>query len=437
MSDSANEALWERAKAVMPGGVNSPVRDFSGINIHLDDTEKAIFPPVIASGNDSHITDVDGNNYIDYACGFGTTILGHTHPAVVEAISQAASNGIFPGSNTPGEVELAELVTQTYPSVEKLRLVSSGTEATMSVIRLARGFTNRMDIVKFAGCNHGDTNELMAAGGGGFLTSGIPDSAGVLPQCVAHTHVLQYNNIEAIHYLFSHIGSKIACVIVEPIAANMGLVIPVDGFLQQLRSVTEKYGALLIFDEGITGFRHSFGGVQGKTKIRPDLTTFAKIIGGGLPLAAFGGRTDIMDKVSPPGPVFQGGNQAGNPIAIAAGLATLQVLRQSPEIYTQIFSQAISIQAGLLSAAQRKGIPIQVPLSGSMLSCFFSKTPIKNETDAQHTDHRLFARFYIQLLKSGVYLAPSPYSVMYISASLTSEDVSKTCDAIYAAFAGL
>ena len=437
MSDSANKALWERAKAVMPGGVNSPVRSFNEINLHLDDTEAPICPPHIVSGKGCRITDADGNEYIDYSCGFGPMILGHSHPKVVSAIAQAAANGMCFGANTPGEVELAELVTSAYPAIEKLRLVSSGTEAAMSAIRLARGFTDRMEIVKFSGCYHGHSNELLAASGAGFLTSGIPDSAGVLPQSVSHTHVLQYNNIEAIHYLFSHIGARIACVIVEPIATNMGLVIPVDGFLQQLRSVTEKYGALLIFDEGTTGFRHSFGGVQSRTKIKPDLTILGRIMGGGLPMAAFGGRADIMDLIVPDGPVFQSGNFSGDPVAIAAGLTTLKILEQSPEIYTHIFSQAISLQAGLLSAAQKKGIPIQVPLSSSIMSFFFSKNPVKNEQDAQHSDQRMFARVYKQLLKRGIYLAPSPFGVMYISSSITSEDVARTCDAISGAFADL
>lgn len=437
MKDSANEALWERAKSVMPGGVNSPVRAFGGINRHLEDAGKAIWPLNIVSGNGSRITDADGNTYIDYSCGFGPMILGHSHPKVVAAITQAAAGGLCFGTNTPGEVELAELVTSAYPSVEKMRLVSSGTEAAMSTIRLARAFTGRMEIVKFAGCYHGHANELLAAGGAGFLTSGIPDSAGVLTQAVAHTHVLQYNNIEAIHYLFSHIGAKIACVIVEPIATNMGLVIPVDGFLQQLSSVTEKYGALLIYDEGTTGFRHSFGGVQVRTKMKPDLTILGRIIGGGLSMAAFGGRADIMDLLAPDGPVFQAGNYAGDPVAVAAGLTTLKILQQSPEIYTHIFSQAISLQAALISAAQKKGIPIQVPLSGSLMSFFFTNNPVKNEIDAQHADQKLFAGFYAQLLKRGIYLSPSPLGVMYISSSLTSDDVGKTYDAVSAAFSSL
>ncbi|MEI8198780.1 MAG: glutamate-1-semialdehyde 2,1-aminomutase [Eubacteriales bacterium] len=437
MSDSANEALWERAKAVMPGGVNSPVRDFNGVNRQLENSDKPICPLTIVSGNGSHITDADGNTYVDYSCGFGSMILGHAHPEAAEAISRAALNGSCFGMNTPGEVELAELVTSAYPAVEKIRLVSSETEAAMSAVRLARGFTKRTDIVKFAGCYHGHPDELLVAGGAGFLTSGIPDSAGVLPQSVARTHVLQYNNIEAIHYLFSHLGTKIACVIVEPIAVNMGLVIPVDGFLQQLRSVSEKYGTLLVFDETTTGFRHTFGGVQGKTKLRPDLTIFGKILGGGLPLAAYGGRADIMNCVSPSGPVQQTGNFSGNPVSIAAGLATLTVLQKSPEIYTHVFSQAISLQAGLLSAAQKKGLAIQVPLSGSMLSLFFSKNTVKNETDAQHSDLHMFAKFYGLLLKRGIYLAPSPYETMYVSAALSSEDVSRTYDAISDAFMSL
>ena len=434
MSYSANEILWKRAKAVIPGGVTSPDRNFDGINLHLDDSEKNICPPFIVSGKGSRVTDADGKSYVDFVSGYGSMILGHAHPKVLAAITNAASKGTSFGSNTAGEVELAELVTSAYPSVEKIRLVTSETEAVMCAIRLARGFTNRMEIVKFAGCFHGQDNELLAAGGAGMLTSGIPDSAGVPVQSVAHTHVLQYSNIEALHYLFSHAGEKIACVIVEPIATSMGLIVPSDGFLQQVRSITEKYGALLIFDEGTTGFRHSFGGVQGKTRIKPDLTVFARIIGGGLPLAAYGGRADVMNYVIPDGPVFQSGNLSGDPVAVAAGLATLKILQQSPEIYTNVFSNAISLQACLLSAAQKKGLSIQVPLSGSMMSCFFSKNPVKNEQNALHADQKMFARFYMQLLRRGIYLTPSPSAVMFISSSLTSEDVAKTCDAIYSAF---
>jgi glutamate-1-semialdehyde 2,1-aminomutase len=437
MSNSANEVLWERAKAVIPGGVDSPDRNFSGINLNLDDSAKKICPPYIVSGKGSRITDASGKSYVDYVSGYGSMILGHAHPKVLAAITEAASKGSCFGSNTAGEVELAELVTSAYPSVEKLRLVTSETEAAICAIRLARGFTNRMEIVKFAGCYHGQDNELLAAGGAGMLTSGIPDSAGVPVQSVVHTHVLQYSNIEALHYLFSHTGEKIACVIVEPIATSMGLVVPADGFLQQVRSVTEKYGALLIFDEGATGFRHSFGGAQGKTKIKPDLTIFGRIIGGGIPMAAFGGRADIMDCSAPDGPVFQQDNLAGNSVAVAAGLETLKILQQSPEIYTHIFSQAISIQAVFLSAAQRKGIPVQVPLAGSMLSCFFSANPVKNEADAKHSDMRMFARLYEELLRKGVYISPTPNAVMYISSTLSSEDIGITYDAISAAFTNL
>ena len=437
MSYSANEILWKRAKAVIPGGVNSPDRNFDGINLHLDDSEKNICPPFIVSGKGSRVTDADGKSYVDFVSGYGSMILGHAHPKVLAAITNAASKGTSFGSNTAGEVELAELVTSAYPSVEKIRLVTSETEAVMCAIRLARGFTNRMEIVKFAGCFHGQDNELLAAGGAGMLTSGIPDSAGVPVQSVAHTHVLQYSNIEALHYLFSHAGEKIACVIVEPIATSMGLIVPSDGFLQQVRSITEKYGALLIFDEVTTGFRHSFGGVQGKTKIKPDLTVFGKIIGGGIPMAAFGGRSNIMDCSAPEGPVFQQDNLAGNSVAVAAGLETLKILQQSPEIYTHIFSQAISIQAVFLSAAQRKGIPIQVPLSGSMLSCYFNANPVKNEADMKHSDMQMFARLYGELLKKGVYISPNPNAVMYVSATLSTEDVGITYDAISAAFASL
>jgi len=435
MKQSANDALWARAQGVIPGGVNSPSRSLSEINFQLSDYARPLCPPYFVSGRGSKITDADGRTYIDYVCGFGSMILGHNHPAVTEAITEAAGRGYCFGGNTPVEVALAELVTSAYPSVEKIRLVSSGTEAVMCAVRLARAFTQRSEIVKFAGCNHGHSDSLLVAGGAGILSSGLPESTGVLPQTAAHTHVLPYNDIEALQYFFAHMGPKIACVIVEPVAAHMGLIIPADGFLQQLRILTEKNGALLIFDEVITGFRHSFGGVQGKTGLRPDLTVFGKIIGGGLPLAAFGGRSDIMKYLAPQGPVYQGGTLSGSPVAAAAGLAALTVLSGSPEIYTHIFSQAISLQAGFLSAAQKKGIPVQVPLSGSLLSCMFCKNPVKNESDAQKTDRKLFARIYSQLLKRGVYIAPSPYEVLYVSASLTAQDVANTCDAISEAFA--
>jgi len=437
MNDSSNEALNQRAEAVMPTDINIRGRGFSGINAVPDEYAPSNSPLYIVSGEGSHITDTAGRTYIDYMCGYGSLILGHANPEVVEAITEAAAKGSSLGGNIPSEVELAELVTAAYPSVEKIRFVTSEERAVMSAIRMSRAFTKRTDIVKFAGCYHGQVDELLASSGSGFLTSGIPEGAGILPQTVSHTHVLQYNNIEALHYLFSHAGAKIACVIVEPIAANMGLVMPVDGFLQQLRSVTEKYGALLVFDEQTTAFRHSFGGVQGKTRSKPDLTIFGKILGGGLPLSAVGGRAEVMAFSSPGDKIRQSGTHSANPVAIASGLATLKILQKSPEIYTHVFSQAISLQASLLSAAQKKGIQIQVPLSGSMLSCFFSNNPVKNEADAIHSDHHLASEFHKQLLNKGIYFPLSPFEVTYMSASLSSEDVARTCDAISGAFASI
>ncbi len=410
-----SEQLYERACRRMPGGVNSPVRSFRSV-------EKTPFFVEKAAG--AFLIDADHNRYLDYVCSWGPGILGHAHPAVIEAVRRACEKGLTYGAPTEKEVELAELVHECVPSMEMMRLVSSGTEACMSAIRAARGFTGRDKIVKFEGCYHGHSDGLLVKAGSGLMTESIPDSAGVPAGYAENTLLAAYNDCGSVSRLFDAYRDQIACVIVEPVAANMGVVPPAEGFLSFLREITEKNGALLIFDEVITGFRLSLGGAQEYYGIRPDLSAFGKIIGGGMPLAAYGGRRDVMSCIAPLGPVYQAGTLSGNPVAVAAGLETLRQLIVHPEIYKEI-----DRKAGRLEAAFREK-SLTVNRVGSLLSCFFTKEPVTDYRSALRSDTKAFAAYFARMLERGIYVAPSQFEAMFVSAAHSDEMIERTCRAI-------
>lgn len=415
-----SRSLFERARAVMPGGVNSPVRAFRAVGME---------PVFIRRGYGSRIWDEDGNEYIDYVLSWGPLILGHAHPDVVEAIKNQVEKGTSFGACTEIEVLLAEKIVESIPSVEVVRLVNSGTEATMSAIRLARGYTKRKYIVKFAGCYHGHSDGLLIKGGSGLVTFGVPDSAGVPEEIAGLTIVAPYNDEEKVAEIFAEKGDEIAAVIVEPVAGNMGVVPPKEGFLETLREITKKYGALLIFDEVITGYRLSYSGAQGYYGIDPDLTTLGKIIGGGLPVGAYGGREEIMRLVSPEGPVYQAGTLSGNPLATAAGYATLKVLSENPGIYDKMDRLAEKLCRGLKDIMERAKIPVFINRAGSMLTVFFTGEKVKDYDSALKADTRMYAAFFREMLKRGVYLPPSQFESVFLSAAHTEEDVEKTLEA--------
>lgn len=415
-----SRSLFERALAVMPGGVNSPVRAFRAVGME---------PVFIRRGYGSKIWDEDGNEYIDYVLSWGPLILGHSHPEVVEAIKNQVEKGTSFGACTQLEVLLAEEIVRSIPSVEVVRLVNSGTEATMSAIRLARGYTTRKYIIKFAGCYHGHSDGLLIKGGSGLVTFGVPDSAGVPEEIAGLTIVAPYNDEEKVAEIFAEKGDEIAAVIVEPVAGNMGVVPPKKGFLEALREITKKYGALLIFDEVITGFRLSYSGAQGYYGIEPDLTTLGKIIGGGLPVGAYGGREEIMRLVSPEGPVYQAGTLSGNPLATAAGYATLKVLSENPGIYDKMERLSEKLCRGLKEIMERAKIPVFINRAGSMLTMFFTGEEVKNYDSALKADTKMYAAFFREMLKRGVYLPPSQFESVFLSAAHTEEDVEKTLEA--------
>jgi len=411
---SQSEALFARAQAVIPGGVNSPVRAFRGVGGT---------PRFITHGQGSRVFDADGNSYIDYVCSWGPLLLGHRPPQVIEALEKVLAEGTSFGAPTEREVELAELISQAVPSMEMVRLVNSGTEATMSALRLARGFTGRDLTIKFEGCYHGHVDSLLVKAGSGMATLGIADTAGV-PRAFAETTIaVPFNSIPAVERAFAERGDQIAAVIVEPVVGNMGCVPPAPGFLEALRDVTLRHGALLIFDEVMTGFRVALGGAQQRYGIRPDLTTLGKIIGGGLPMAAYGGRADIMKKIAPLGPVYQAGTLSGNPLAVAAGLATLRHLLAHPGIYDQLEARGAQ-----LCASPPPGVTVN--RVGSMFTFFFTPHPVTDWDSAKGCDTARFGKFFHFLLERGVYLAPSQFEAGFISTAHTEEDIRQTVDAV-------
>src|SRR6185503_14758269 len=391
--------LFERASRTIPGGVNSPVRAFRAVGRE---------PLFIKHASGATITDADANDYMDYVGSWGPMILGHARPEVLEAVSRAARNGTSYGAPTEAEIELAEEIIAAFPSIEKVRLVSSGTEAAMSAIRLARGFTGRDRIIKFEGCYHGHSDSLLVKAGSGLATFGTPDSAGVPADFARNTLVISYNDEQALTNTFEDQGDEIACVIIEPVAGNMGCVPPRPGYLKAVRDITSRHGALLIFDEVITGFRVAYGGAQELYGVKPDLTCLGKIIGGGLPVGAFGGRADIMDRLAPLGSVYQAGTLSGNPLAVTAGLAILKLLK-STNPYVELERLGAKLEQGLRRAATEAGTPAIVNRVGSMLTAFFTEGPVTDWPSAKKSDTERYARFFRAMLEAGVYLAPSQF----------------------------
>jgi glutamate-1-semialdehyde 2,1-aminomutase len=426
MNHSKSRDLFERAQKLMPGGVNSPVRAFRSVGGD---------PVFLARGEGAHVYDADGNQYIDYVASWGPLLLGHRHPAVMDALRQALELGTSFGAPTGLEVEFVELIQRAVPSMELVRLVNSGTEATMTAVRLARGFTGRELIVKFAGCYHGHVDSLLVKAGSGVATLGIPDSAGVPAAFSATTIALPFNSAAAVEEAFRRHGDRIAAVIVEPVAGNMGCVLPAPGFLESLRSVTERYGALLIFDEVITGFRLGWGGAQRRFGVTPDLTTLGKVIGGGLPAAAYGGRRDIMSCVAPLGPVYQAGTLSGNPLAAAGGIAMLRAIEAYPELYDRLEERTGRLCDALAEAAGRAGRELCINRIGSMFTLFFQAGPVSDYETAQRSDTGAYAKFFRSVLEAGVYLPPSQFETAFLSAAHSDEDIDKTVAAARAAFA--
>jgi glutamate-1-semialdehyde 2,1-aminomutase len=419
-----NKTLFDRAQQVIPGGVNSPVRAFRAVGGTPVFFERALGP---------HLWDVEGKRYIDYVGSWGPMVAGHTHPAVVSAVQAAAARALSFGAPTQQETQLAELLCQLVPSLERVRLVSSGTEATMTAIRLARGYTGRKLIVKFEGCYHGHADALLVKAGSGALTFGNPSSAGVPEETAAHTLVLDYNNVAQVRALFESQGKDIAGVIVEPVAGNMNLVLPADGFLGALREECTKHGAVLILDEVMTGFRVALGGAQARYGVKPDLTTLGKVAGGGLPLGALGGRRDIMEKLAPLGPVYQAGTLSGNPLAVAAGLATLALVAQ-PRFIERVEATTRSLVEGLAAEAKNAGVTFSSQSIGSMFGLYFRASPPKSFAEVMQSDKERFNRFFQAMLERGVYLAPSAYEAGFVSGTHGTQEIDATLAAAREAF---
>jgi glutamate-1-semialdehyde 2,1-aminomutase len=418
MSDDVSAALFEQALALLPGGVNSPVRAFRAVGGS---------PVFIARAKGARLFGANGKEYIDYVGSWGPAILGHAHPAVVRAVQNAAENGLSFGAPTELEVRFARAVTERYPSIEMLRCVSSGTEATMSALRVARGFTGRNVIVKFDGAYHGHADALLVKAGSGAATFGNPDSAGVPEGMVSTTATLAYNDLDGLRALFAERGREIGAVIVEPVAGNMGLVPPADGFLALIVSLCETHGALAIFDEVMTGSRVARGGAQGRYGLKPHLTCLGKVVGGGMPLAAYGGSRDVMQRIAPLGPVYQAGTLSGNPLAVTAGLATLEALDQ--KAYDRLEALGARLEAGLARAIATAGVPGVVQRVGSMITLFFHDGPVRNFRDASESNTKRFARFHMGLLERGVYWPPSQFEAAFISLAHTDADLDATVEA--------
>lgn len=418
-------AAFAEAKKLMPGGVNSPVRSYRSVDCN---------PPFIARAEGSHIYDIDGNDYIDYVGSWGPMVVGHAHPQVVKALQEAATRGTSYGAPTLIESQLAKKVMEVYPSIEVIRMVNSGTEATMSALRLARGYTHRNKIVKFIGCYHGHSDSLLVKAGSGMATFGVPDSPGVTPGTAQDTITIPYNDFEAVKEVFAEQGQEIAAIIVEPVAGNMGLVLPKPGYLDLLRKVTEENGALLIFDEVMCGFRASLGGAQAAYAIKPDLTCLGKIIGGGLPVAAYGGRREIMEQVSPAGPVYQAGTLSGNPLAMTAGLETLKIITAPPEPGEPDYSRVLTIKTkklvlGVAQKAKEAGVALQVQQAGSMFGFFFSPVEVVDYETSAAADQEAFKVWFKAMLEQGIYIAPSQFETLFMSGAHTDEEIERTIEA--------
>jgi glutamate-1-semialdehyde 2,1-aminomutase len=418
MNNTKSKEQFQRSQKTIPGGVNSPVRAFKSINGE---------PIFINKGKGSKIYDIDGNEYIDYVGSWGPLILGHAHDEVVAAIKETAEKGTSYGAPTVIESQMAELIVDMVPSIDIVRMVNSGTEATMSALRLARGFTGRELIVKFEGCYHGHADSFLIKAGSGALTLGLPDSPGVTKGTARDTLIAKYNDIQSVEQLFAERGNEIAAVIIEPVAGNMGVVVPEENFLKGLREVTQKHGALLIIDEVMTGFRLAKGGAQELYGIDPDITTLGKIIGGGLPVGAYGGKKEIMEKLAPAGPIYQAGTLSGNPLAMIAGYTTLKIINQTPDFYSKLDEKSAKLEAGIRANIEKTGIKATINRVGSMMTLFFNEVEkVKSFDDSMKSDTGKYAEYFKMALESGIYLAPSQFEAAFVSAVHSDEDIEKT-----------
>jgi len=420
LTQAHSEALFERAKKVLPGGVNSPVRAYRSVGGT---------PPFLVRGEGSHVWDEDGNEYVDFVGSWGPLILGHSHPAVLEAVGQAMKHGLSFGAPTAIEVDVAELLVSMVPNIDMVRMVNSGTEAVMSALRVARGVTGRDKIIKFEGCYHGHSDAMLVKAGSGALTGGASDSNGVPSAVAADTLIAQYNDLDSVRELLEANPGQVAAIIVEPIAANMGVVPPEPGFLEGLRALCDAHGALLIFDEVITGFRLARGGAQEYFGVRADLVTFGKIIGGGMPVGAYAGKREIMEQVAPTGPIYQAGTLSGNPVAMAAGLTQLQILNAHPEIYTEIEHKAQHMADAMRQAAAASQVALQVNQCGALLCPYFTNEPVRCFADTQRSDLEKFRTYFWGMQDHHMYIAPSQYEATFVNASHTEEDVEAFCQA--------
>ncbi len=429
LTHSRSNEMVERASRVLPGGVNSPVRAFKAVGGK---------PLVFSSASGCWMTDVDGNRYLDCVGSWGPMILGHAHPTVISEVAATVTNGLSFGATCPHEVELAELITELMDSIDLVRLVNSGTEATMSAIRLARGHTGRPDIIKFEGCYHGHSDCLLAKAGSGAMTLALPDSAGVPPAVTQNTVILPFNDLEPVRQVFQEKGAEIAAIIVEPIAGNMGVIPPAPGFLEGLRAITEEHDSLLIFDEVMTCFRVARGGAQQRYGVQPDLTCLGKIVGGGMPLAAYGGRRQVMESIAPLGPVYQAGTLSGNPVATTAGKATLTYLKEHPEVYTQLEERSAQLEEGLNRAIQRRKVSALTQRVGAMMTLFFTDQPVTDYASAKRSDTERYARFFQKMLMEGIYLAPSQFEAAFLGIAhgeVEIEEIIKAADKVLTDFA--